>query len=186
MRADSGIDPRVRRAAAGDRDAAQALLTELLPRVRNLVRYLVRKDADVDDIAQQVLVDILRGLPSYRGEAPLVRWADRVTVRTTLALAKRTRARRAQEAEIGENLHALPPADHTDRYLRRREAAALLDVLPDEQRRVVVLHHVLELTVPEIAETLGVPFDTAKSRLRLAMKKLRAAAEEVDHASRRA
>ena len=47
-------------------------------------------------------------------------------------------------------------------------------------------HPTLELTVPEIAETVGVPFDTAKSRLRLAMKKLRARAQEVDRASRSA
>src|SRR5262245_38147803 len=55
------IDTRIAAAARGDRAAAQALLTELLPRVRNLVRYLVRGDRDVDDIAQEALIAIACG-----------------------------------------------------------------------------------------------------------------------------
>lgn len=183
------IDPRVRRAVRGDRAAAQALLEELMPRVRNLVRYLVRGDQDVDDFAQQALVDILKGLPSYRGEAPLVRWADRVTARTALALAKRRRAEREREAELIENLYPFHPQTRSVGYLARRRLARALDALPDEQREAVVLHHVLELTVPEVAATLDVPFDTAKSRVRLAMKKLRAELEPErggDHAPQRA
>src|SRR5262245_38204484 len=43
-------------AARGDRKAAEALLRALLPRVRNLVRYFVRGDAEVDDISQEALV----------------------------------------------------------------------------------------------------------------------------------
>lgn len=171
-------DARLRAAQQGDRDAAQAVLGELLPRVRNLVRYLVRGDREEADTTQQVLIDILRGLPTYRGDAPFEKWADRITARTTLALAKRRRTVRQREQETATALYALPSADESARYLARRDLARLLDTLPDEQREALVLHHLLELTVPEVAETLGVPFDTAKSRLRLALKKLRAAAAD--------
>ena len=78
-------DPRVAAAARGDRAAAQALLTELLPRARNLIRYLVRGDADVDDIAQEALISVVRGLPGYRGEGAFQSWVDRIVARTAFA-----------------------------------------------------------------------------------------------------
>lgn len=143
----------------------------------------------MDDFAQQAMVDILKGLPTYRGEAPLVRWADRVTARTTMALVKRRRAVQSRQLELIENLYPLEQSAQRATYFARRRLARALDKLPDEQREAVVLHHVLELTVPELAATLGVPFDTAKSRVRLAMKKLRAELESEqgdDHAPRRA
>ena len=67
----------------GQSGATEALLVELLPRVRNLVRYLVRGDSDVEDISQEALIALLHGLPTYRGEGQLRSWADRVVARTT-------------------------------------------------------------------------------------------------------
>jgi RNA polymerase sigma-70 factor (ECF subfamily) len=162
------------RAASGDRRAAEQLVTRLLPRVRNLVRYLVRGDALVDDMAQNALLAILRGLHGYRGEGAFRAWADRITVRETLSLAKRERARSQATREAAPALHVVrDEPERTDAYVRRRDVARLLDTLPSEQREVLVLHHVMGMSVPELAESLGVPFDTAKSRLRLATKKLR-------------
>jgi RNA polymerase sigma-70 factor (ECF subfamily) len=56
----------------------------------------------------------------------------------------------------------------------------LLDQIPAEQRETVVLHHVMELTVPEIAAEMAVPAETVRSRLRLAMARLRLLGEGVD------
>lgn len=172
--APTATDPRIALAAGGDRAAAHALLTELLPRVRNLVRYLVRGDHLVDDITQQVLVELLRGFAGFRHEGSLQAWVHRITVRVTLRQATRQRRERAQEAEMGVELYAVRNAEMVpDEYLRRRDVVALLDSLPNEQRQVLVLHHVAGLSVPEVAEELSVPFETARSRLRLAMAKLR-------------
>jgi RNA polymerase sigma-70 factor (ECF subfamily) len=49
----------------------------------------------------------------------------------------------------------------------------MLDDLPQEQRYVLVLHHALDMTVPEMAEELGIPIETVRSRLRLAKARLR-------------
>ncbi|MEM9490180.1 MAG: sigma factor, partial [Myxococcota bacterium] len=75
------IAAHVAAAAAGDRQAMQAVLTELLPRARNLIRYLVRGDQEVDDIAQEALIALVRGIATYRGEGKLTSWADRVVAR---------------------------------------------------------------------------------------------------------
>lgn len=168
------LDPRVASAAAGDRAAAQALLTELLPRVRNLVRYLVRGDALVDDITQLVLIELLRGFGSFRHEGSLHAWVHRITVRVALRQAMQARKQRQQEAVIGADmLVTAGPAEAPDAYVQRRQAIVLLDSLPDDQRAALVLHHVVGMSLPELAKTLNIPFETARSRLRLAMTKLR-------------
>src|SRR5262245_3396593 len=87
----------VRAAASGDRRELQALLLLLLPRVRNLVRYLVRGDADVDDIAQEALIAVVRGLHTFRGEGAFEAWVDRVVARATFAQLRQRRATAEQE-----------------------------------------------------------------------------------------
>jgi RNA polymerase sigma-70 factor (ECF subfamily) len=168
-----GADLEVARAAAtGDRTAAEQLLTRLLPRVRNLVRYLVRGDAEVDDIAQDALVAILRGLPTYRGEATLEAWGDRVVARVTFSALRRRRGEPSGTVADAPEL-ALVGEGALDEYLARREAVKALDRLPDEQRHALVLHHVLEMSVSEIAEELGISGETIRSRLRLGKTRLR-------------
>jgi RNA polymerase sigma-70 factor (ECF subfamily) len=165
------VDPRIAKAAAGDRRAAHELLSEILPRMRNLIRYLVRGDREVDDIAQQSLIAVVKGLSSYRGEGRFESWVDRVTVRETFAHLKRDRREREARAVLFD-VEAIP-AEERGSFLERREAVERLDVLPDDQRTAVVLHHVVGMSVPEVAKETGVSFDTAKSRIRLAMSKLR-------------
>lgn len=170
-------DPRIQAAIQGRREATEALLMELLPRVRNLVRYLVRGDADVDDIAQEGLIALMRGLPTYRSEGRFHAWVDRVVVRATFAWLKRARGREARHAEEPTELVAVPSEDALpDEYVHRRHLVTLLDRLSTEQRHALVLHHVLELSVPEISTELGIPFETVRSRLRLGRAALRALA----------
>jgi RNA polymerase sigma-70 factor (ECF subfamily) len=159
-------------ARGGGRRDAEALLRALLPRVRNLVRYLMRGDEDVDDAAQESLIAIVRGLAGYRGEGKFTSWADRIVARTTFALIGK-RAPRAQALDDDAPQVAIAPAA-ADAYLERRRLAQLLDALPDAQRSAVVLHFVLGLSVPELAAELDCPEETARSRLRLGLSRLRA------------
>lgn len=177
------IDSRVAAAARGDRAAAEALLAELLPRVRNLVRYLVRGDRDVDDIAQEALIAIARGFASYRGEGTLTAWVDRIVARATFAYLRRERREPGYDTS-GPDLAIVPhPDDGPDQYAERRQLVRLLDDIPDDQRHVLVLHHALGLSIPEIAESLAVSAETVRSRLRLGKAKLRALGQ-MDEAGR--
>lgn len=155
-----------------------SLLGELLPRVRNLTRSLLGRDDEVDDVAQQVLIQVVRSLDGFRGEGSLHGWVQRITVRTALAHARQRRARAARELPLhdGEG-NEVPSAaswgESPEGYLQRRAAVHMLDRLPIEQRSVVVLHHVLGLSVQEIAKEESLNFETVRSRLRLGMAKLR-------------
>jgi RNA polymerase sigma-70 factor (ECF subfamily) len=175
--AEQKIDPRVTAAAGGDRRAAQALLSELLPRARNLIRYLVRGDGDVDDIAQESLIALARGFAGFRGEGKLSSWADRIVVRTTFAYLRRLRRDQAMQSDAGQGqpeLLAVPHPDaQPDEYAERRELVKLLDGVPDQQRHALVLHFVVGASVPEIAVELAIPEETVRSRLRLGKARLR-------------
>ena len=161
-------------AAAGDRKAREELSRGLLPRVRNLVRYLVRGDSDVDDIAQEAMVAVLRGLHTFRGEGSLKSWVDRIVARATFAYLKRLRGREARQVEYRADLVPVQTTPHaTDQLIARRTAARMLDGLPEEQRSALVLHHVMGMGVREVADALDVPFETVRSRLRLAKARLR-------------
>jgi len=167
-------DLRVAAAARGDRAAAEALLLEVLPRVRNLVRYLVRGDAAVDDMSQEALVALLRGLTTYRGEGSFAAWADRVTARSVFCEIRRGRVRGGRLSVVGDEIdRAQDAGPDPESWVARRRVVALLDEMPDEQRHAVVLHHVVGLSVPEIAQELGAPAETVRSRLRLGMRRLR-------------
>jgi RNA polymerase sigma-70 factor, ECF subfamily len=170
----SAVEANISAAIAGDRLALEAVVAKLLPRIRNLTRYLVRGDVEADDIAQDVLVAIVRGLASFRGEGSLESWADRIAARETFACLRRTRRQRAR-IDAGADLAAVPnPEAGPDAYAERRRTALLLDQLPEDQRHALVLHHIVGLSVPEIADQLGAPAETVRSRLRLGMSKLRA------------
>ncbi|NTX34306.1 sigma-70 family RNA polymerase sigma factor [Myxococcus sp. CA033] len=178
-RARPGADPRIQAAIQGRREAAESLLMELLPRVRNLVRYLVHGDGEVEDIAQEALIALLRGLSTYRGEGQFQSWVDRVVARTTFAWLKRARGNEARRVDESAELMAVPSEDAPpDEYVHRRRMVMLLDRIPDEQRHAMVLHHVLGMSVPEVSDELGIPFETIRSRLRLGRAALRALAAE--------
>ena len=167
------IPPRIRSAVEGDEDATRDLLTEILPRVRNLVRYLVRGDEDVDDIAQDALVAVLEDLRGYRGEGKFEAWVDRIVARLTIARIRKRRFFWKRDTQYNSDLMLASGGAAADEYLHRREMVQMLDDLPQEQRYVLVLHHALDMTVPEMAEELGIPIETVRSRLRLAKARLR-------------
>lgn len=171
--ADESMQRLVQEAGAGDRRAAEQLLRALMPRVRNLVRYLVRGDQDVDDLAQEALVNVLRGLSSFRGDGSVQSWSDRIVARTVFAQLKRRRLMEKRQVEYHPELVSMPNEQASPGFLARRRALQALDEVPDEQRQVLVMHHVVGLGVRDIAEELAIPFETVRSRLRLGMARLR-------------
>jgi RNA polymerase sigma-70 factor (ECF subfamily) len=171
------VEALVRATLAGERPAAEQLLRRLLPRIRNLVRYLVRDDRDVDDIAQEVLVLVYRRLETYDGRGGLSSWVDRIATRATFAARRKERSRR--EVFPSQPEIVLAAADDSERtrpdeVLDPRRLVRLLAKIPEEQRDALVMHHALGWSVPEIATELSASPETVRSRLRLGRAHLRA------------
>lgn len=171
---DAIVGDLIEAARAGDREAIEQILLRVLPRVRNLVRYLVRGDADVDDIAQEALSIVFRKLDSYRADGPFAAWVDRVVVRSAFAHRRKV----VQRREVALSPEVSDARDDAtargDDYVARRAFVRQLDRLPEEQRDALVMHHVLGMSVGEIAAAVSAPEETIRSRLRLGRARLRA------------
>jgi RNA polymerase sigma-70 factor (ECF subfamily) len=175
---DGGVDGDLelcKAACGGDGEARRAIFTRLAQPVRNLARYLVRNDADADDIAQSAMVEILRSLALFRGKGPLKSWALRITGRTAWHHIRKMRSEAAQtlpigDREPGDKVVELAPADSG--FLFRRRLAAHLDALNPERRAVLVFKIVLGCSIKEIAALTEAPVNTVKDRLRVGRMEL--------------
>lgn len=163
--------------AAKDPRAQQIFALRVLPRVRRATRALLSSAADADDATQLCMIELLRAAPGFRGEGAIEAWSDRITARTTMRLA-RERGRRSSridgeaEAEglIDPESRSPPPlaSESLPRDLREYLAA-----LPAARREALILHHVLDHSIPEVAELTGVSPNTVKDRLLAAREALR-------------
>ncbi len=177
----------VRRFRAGD-DAA---FTELVRRHQQRVYSLclrVLGDADAAaDVAQDTFLTMLRKLDGFRGEAAFTTWLHRVAVNACYDELRRKRRRPILHVapDDGREVdHGPPAADPADEVAGTRDAAAALAAIPEEFRVALVLADVQDMPYDRIAEVLGVPVGTVKSRVhrgRLAL----AAAMGIDRAGGR-
>ncbi|MEM1034674.1 MAG: sigma-70 family RNA polymerase sigma factor [Myxococcota bacterium] len=155
-------DTQLAQRVADDPEAAAVFGRRLSPRVRGLARHLMGARDGWEDAAQLSLIELLRAAPRYNGSGSLERWSDRITVRTTLRFA---RARREVQARQGdqdpEHLLAPPGAD----LVAQGEVLGILERLDPTRRTVVVLRHVYEYGIDEIANLTGVSRNTVKDRL---------------------
>ncbi len=163
------------RAQNGDEEAFASLAVAAGDRL-HAVSHRILRDTDLaEDATQQALLTIWRDLPKLRDPARFDAWSYRLLVRA--CYAEGSRARRsvpnlrllpADQPELTEGLGSVVDRDQLERGFRR---------LSIDHRAVVVLHHYLDLPLDEIAEVLGVPAGTVRSRLHHAMRGLRAALE---------
>jgi RNA polymerase sigma-70 factor (ECF subfamily) len=137
-------------ARAGDRDAMAELYVLHAPAVHAHVLRVVGDPHDADDVTQQVFAKLLTGLDRYRpGEAPFIVWVLRIARNTAIDHVRRVRAVPVDDVEDarGRDEHA---ADEVRSALR-----AALALLPQGQRDVLLLTHLVGLSPHEIAATLG-------------------------------
>jgi len=159
--------------AANDPSAQRVVAQRLAPRVRKVAGLLCRSAADADDAAQASLIEILRSAGTFRVATSLERWAERVTIRTTLRAARRERSRRGLlERWVPEDF--LPWGSHAvQSSVEEVGLDTLLSRLSQDRYEAFVLRHALDYTVEEIAELTGAPQGTVKDRLVTARKQLR-------------
>lgn len=168
---------------------------EYAPRIYNIARRLVGNDADAEDVTQDVLVQVVRKLHTFRGDAQLPTWLHRVTVNAALALREKRANRQKREASAGDELvlegqaadesasgarvrlprpHAdLPPDELALAAEQRAVIEQAIARLPDGFREVYVLADVEGLPNSEIADILTLSVPAVKSRLHRARLRMR-------------
>jgi RNA polymerase sigma-70 factor, ECF subfamily len=147
--AGSVIARAVARAKEGDREAVRFLYLHYADNVYGYVRSIVRDDFEAEDVTQHVFTKLLTALPKYeQRNVPFAAWILRVARNVAV---DHMRLRRAIPCEEVRELE--PGVDVTDESsLTLREALA---TLPEDQRQVIVMRHLVGLSPGEIADQLG-------------------------------
>ena len=167
---DAGVrdEDLVRRFLSGDRAAFAALVERHERRVYNLALRMTGREEDARDATQDAFLTVLRKLSSFRGEAAFTTWLHRVAVNACYDLLRKRQRQPLLDRGGDEDRPAAEPPpvpDHADASdLSIDVQRALLEV-PQDFRVVMILHDVRDLPQEEVAQILGVPVGTVKSRL---------------------
>lgn len=186
----------VRKVGAGDVRAFEALFARYHEPIRRHVRRVVRDPATAEDLTQEVFERVWTRAGQWNGRGTFQAWLFRVA--TNLALNQlRSQRRRPQEpllrrevapAELADeppeawlvDPAAVDPSEAAERGVDRARVRQLLTGLPEDKRRVLELVHIADMDLATVAEALGIPVGTVKSRLYYARKRLAQAWRELD------
>ena len=168
------MDPElVVRAQRGDEEAFASLALSCGDRLHAVAHRILRDTDLAEDATQQAIVNIWRELPGLRDPARFDAWSYRILVNACYTEGRRSRAWMpnlrllpADEPRTTGGIGGVVDRDLLERGFRH---------LSIEHRAVLVLVHYLDLPVETVAESLGVPIGTVRSRLHHAMRGLRAA-----------
>jgi RNA polymerase sigma-70 factor (ECF subfamily) len=140
----------IARAKEGDRDALRLLYIRYSGNVYGYVRSIVKDDKEAEDLTQQVFMKLMLVIGKYTDcGVPFSGWLLRLTRNVALDHLRRRSPSPTEEV--------LAVDAHTDESARERaqDLYTALATLPDEQRSVMVMRHIVGLSPPEIAERLG-------------------------------
>jgi RNA polymerase sigma factor (sigma-70 family) len=163
------------RAQDGDEQAYADLIVASHPRLFRLAHGILGNAYLAEDATQQAYLDIWRNLRRLRDPVRFEGWAYRILVRCCYREARRTPKWLPDTVILTDR----EPRDagSLDVVLDRDQLERGFQCLPVEQRAVMVLHYLMDMTLGQVAEALDIPLGTVNSRLSRAMAAMRAALE---------
>ena len=174
----------IEKVRAGDTNAFGLLVEKYQTKVYNLALRMCGNEDDAFDLAQDAFVRAWRGLDSFQFEAAFSTWLFRLTSNLCLDFLRAKKRRAAVsltmsgEDEEGETQLDLPDPGKTpeEAAIAAEDRALLtqaLNSLPADQRQIIVLRAINDLSYTQIAEILNIQEGTVKSRLSRARTQLR-------------
>lgn len=180
----AAVDERqiVRRAQKGDKAAFEVLVQRHQHRVFAVARGIIKRQEDVEDIAQQVFVKAYFSLKRFDQRAAFSTWLYKITVNECWDLLRKRKARPlVYEADFSDEQSSQFSAierraengpDTSERLAMRQRLDTMLDQLEPRDRAMLVLKEVEGFSVDEIAESLGLNANTVKVRLFRARRRI--------------
>jgi RNA polymerase sigma-70 factor (ECF subfamily) len=172
-----------------EKSAEGVVLASLELPLRTTLHRLLGSDHDIDDLLQDVWAQVFRSLPSYRGRAELVSWAERIAVRTTLRYLQRQSRQidapfSSSSQRDGEGLgsfsgaaRAALPEPNADAREALRRLLAILAALPPRYRVAFILYEFEGKSLRDIATTMGSSLPATKSRILRARRRIAKSAQ---------
>lgn len=166
----------VERVQRGDKKAFELLVIKYQRKLMRLVSRLVRDQAEAEDVVQEAFIKAYRALPQFRGDSAFYTWLYRIGINTAKNYLV-TQGRRAptsteansEEAETFDDGEQLRDINTPESLLATKQIAQTVNTamedLPAELRTAITLREIEGLSYDEIAEAMGCPIGTVRSRI---------------------
>ncbi len=160
------------RCLSNDPDACNELFAQYNRRIFNTAYRILGEESSAEDALQETLLNVYRGISNFRGDSKVSTWISRITINVCLGILRKGKNRQYVELE-DESARELPaePTTFTDPLAHASHAELRLlvketfDRMSDKQGIVVRLHDMEGHTIQEVADIIGCPVGTVKSRL---------------------
>lgn len=165
----------VERVQRGDKGAFDLLVRKYQHKVVNLISRYVKNPGDVPDVAQEAFIKAYRALPNFRGDSAFYTWLYRIAVNSAknylVSQGRRPPASdvEPEEAEYFEGGDALRDMETPEGNVLSDEIRKVIfdtmEALPDDLRAAITLREIDGLSYEEIAQVMGCPVGTVRSRI---------------------
>ena len=163
----------VARSIRGDAESFNQLILRWERPIYALAYRTIGREEDARDVCQETFLRAFRGLPAFRGQAKFSSWLYRIALNLCRDWMRRERRVPVVQAPEGVDLMDLAaetePSESIEDLVARKDLAAMVEKvmarLPEEQRTAIVLKEYHGLTFQEIADVVGCPLSTVKTRL---------------------
>ena len=191
-RSDDSDEGLMLRYQKGEVRAFEILLSRHRRPIFNFILRYVGEPAQAEDLLQETFLRVIKGADAYQRQAKFTTWLYTIARNLCVDASRRGKHRRTYsldvpmdgEAKDGPTLLDVVPdkAAGTDRKVLSKELhgklQAAIDKLSEDQREVFLMREFLDMPFREIADVVGCPENTVKSRMRYALEKLRGELEE--------
>ena len=163
----------VAKSVGGDHDSFNELVLRWERPIFALAYRTIGREEDARDVCQETFLRAFRALPGFRGQAKFSSWLYRIALNLCRDWIRRERrapvVQAPEDVDLIEMAAAAEPSESIEDLVARKDLSRLVEqamaLLPEEQRTAIVLKEYHGLTFQEIAELVGCPLSTVKTRL---------------------
>ena len=163
----------VARSVSGDAESFNELILRWERPIYALAYRTIGREEDARDICQETFMRAFRALPGFRGQSKFSSWLYRIALNLCRDLMRRQRrtpvVQAPEDVDLAELAAAAEPSESIEDLVSRHDQTRMVEqamaLLPEEQRTAIVLKEYHGLTFQEIADLVGCPLSTVKTRL---------------------
>jgi RNA polymerase sigma-70 factor, ECF subfamily len=166
----------VQRVQAGDKKAFNLLVSKYHRRVGRLLARMLKNQEDIEEVVQDSFIKAYRAIASFRGDSAFYTWIYRIAINAAKNLLVQQGRRPSTpnellegEDETFEHQHALSTIDTPESLIQTKQIGAAvneaIEALPEDLRAAILMREIEGLSYEEIAQSMGCPVGTVRSRI---------------------